>query len=84
VLAWSSDPSHPDWALQPSADIDLSVVDANGATVATSASWDNSFEIVEFDAPSGGVFTVRAQRYRCDRDTWLGWAWDTQPAPRTK
>lgn len=84
VLAWSSDPSHPDWALQPSADIDLSVVDANGATVATSASWDNSFEIVEFDAPSGGLFTVRAQRYRCDRDTWLGWAWDTQPAPRTK
>lgn len=83
VLAWSSDPSHPDWAVQPSADIDLSVVDANGATVATSASWDNSFEIVEFDAPNGGVFTVRAQRYRCDRDTWLGWAWDTQPTPRT-
>jgi hypothetical protein len=26
---------------------------------------------------SGGSYTVRAVNYRCDKPTYLGWAWDT-------
>lgn len=80
VLSWSTDPSDSDYASRPSADIDLSVVDANGRTVASSMSFDNSFEIVEFDIVTAGSFTLRAHKFRCDKSVWLGWAWHTGPA----
>ncbi len=80
VLSWSTDPSDSHYASQPSADIDLSVVDGNGRTVASSMSFDNSFEIVEFDVMTAGSFTLRAHKFRCDRPVWLGWAWHTAPA----
>ncbi len=81
VLSWSTDPSHVEWSSQPSSDIDLTVVDRNGRIVASSSSFDNTSEIVEFDSLTADVYTVQARRFRCDRNTWLGWAFDTQPMP---
>ena len=79
VISWTTDPSFFDYTNRPSADIDLQVVDPNGVVVASSASWDNASEIVEFDSWLGGTYTVRAVNYRCDKPTFLGWAWDTSP-----
>jgi len=81
VLSWTTDPSHSDYGNQPSADIDLTVVDSLGRTMASSMSFDNTYEIVEFDSWQAGTYTVQARKYRCDRDTWLGWAWHTLPIP---
>jgi hypothetical protein len=67
--ATGSHPSFSDYTRSPSADIDLEVVDANGVVVATSASYGNTSEIVEFDSWWGGTFTVRAVNYRCDKPT---------------
>jgi hypothetical protein len=80
VLSWSTDPADTHYGSQPSADIDLSVVDANGRTMASSMSFDNSFEIVEFDVVTAGSFTLRAHKFRCDSSVWLGWAWHTAAA----
>jgi subtilisin family serine protease len=77
AISWTTDPSFSDYANTPSADIDLQVVDPNGVVVATSASWDNTSEIVEFDSWWGGTYTVQAVNFRCDKPTYLGWAWDT-------
>jgi hypothetical protein len=79
AISWTTDPSFSDYTNRPSADIDLQVVDPNGVVVASSASWDNASEIVEFDSWWGGTYTVRAVNYRCDKPTFLGWAWDTSP-----
>jgi subtilisin family serine protease len=79
AISWTTDPSFSDYTNRPSADIDLQVVDPNGVVVASSASWDNASEIVEFDSWWGGTYTVRVVNYRCDKPTFLGWAWDTSP-----
>jgi len=82
VLSWDSDPAYSDYTMTPSADIDLRVRDATGATVASSMSFDNTNEIVEFDSWFAGTYTIQAVRFRCDLPTWLGWAWHTLPMPR--
>lgn len=81
VLSWDSDPAYSDYSSRPSADIDLRIRDANGTIVAASLSWDGTNEIVEFDSPGGGTYTLQALRFRCDLPTWLGWAWHTFPKP---
>jgi subtilisin family serine protease len=77
AISWTTDPAFADYTTRPSADIDLQVVDSLGHVVATSASFDNTTEIVEFDSWTAGTYTVRAINFRCDRSTFLGWAWDT-------
>jgi subtilisin family serine protease len=83
AISWTTDPTFADYTQRPSADIDLQVVDSQGRVVASSASFDNATEIVEFDAWTGGSFTVRAVNFRCDRPTFLGWAWDTSLVGRS-
>jgi hypothetical protein len=56
-------------------DFDLLVLDENGARVATSASWDNSFEIAEFDGVSGRQYTIRIRRWSGTGWSWYGIAW---------
>ncbi|HEX6765331.1 MAG TPA: S8 family serine peptidase [Polyangiaceae bacterium] len=75
VISWDSDPAFADYATRPSVDLDLEIVNSAGAPVASSASWDNTYEIVEFDALNADTFTLRVRKFRCDTDTWLGWAW---------
>ena len=84
VLSWDTDPSVTDYATRPSVDIDLVIVDSLGRMIAASSSFDNTYEIVEFDSFLAGTYTLQAKKFRCDARTWLGWAWGTTPMPRLK
>jgi hypothetical protein len=75
VISWPTDPSYGSYTSQPSADLDLVIRDPNGAFVASSASWDSTYEIVEFNPAVTGNFTVEVNKYRCDvSPRYLGWA----------
>jgi hypothetical protein len=56
-------------------DLDLHVRDSSGATVATSTSWDNSYEIAEFAARPGETYEVRIRRWSGTERVWFGIAW---------
>jgi Subtilase family len=56
-------------------DFDLHVFDSNGAQVAASASWDNSYEIAEFDGLPGREYTIRIRRWSGTGWSWYGLAW---------
>jgi hypothetical protein len=56
-------------------DLDLKVFDKNGALVGYSGSWDNSYEIAEFDAVPGETYDVRLRRWSGTDWTWFGLAW---------
>lgn len=49
-------------------DYDLTVVDPNGKIVGSSSSWDNSFELVRFDATVSGTYKFKIKRH-ANRDT---------------
>jgi hypothetical protein len=80
VIAWNSDPG-ADYATDPlDADLDLYVLDPDGALLLGegeySESFDNSFEIVEFDAPTTGDYTLRINEHRFDgtsEDVGVAW-----------
>ena len=76
VIAWNTDPSYQHYANQPSADLDLQIVSPSGGVVASSYSWDNTYEIVDFTPSISGNYKLRVKRFRCDLSPrWLGWAW---------
>ena len=79
VISWDTDPSDPNYPNEPTADIDLEVVDAQGRILAASRSFDGANEIVDFNTFTGATVTVQAVKFRCDLPTWLGWAWHTTP-----
>jgi hypothetical protein len=56
-------------------DLDLKVYDSNGSLVAQSQSWDNSYEVAEFDARRGEEYTIRIRRWSGTGWTWYGIAW---------
>jgi hypothetical protein len=56
-------------------DFDLLVLDESGARVATSASWDNSYEIAEFDGVPGRTYTICIRRWSGTGWSWFGIAW---------
>jgi subtilisin family serine protease len=56
-------------------DLDLHVRDSAGATVASSASWNNSYEIAEFAARGGETYEIRIRRWSGTDDVWFGVAW---------
>ena len=72
AISWTADPSAPDHATRPSADLDLQV--RGPAGTAFSSSFDNTSEIVDFSAPVDGQYDVRVVNFRCDRSTFVGWA----------
>ncbi len=80
VIAWHSNPSS-DYSSDPlDADLDLQVLDPDGLVLtgpgAHSESFDNSFEIVEFDAAKTGNYTWRIKKYRFDgASEYIGVAW---------
>ena len=76
TIAWDTDPSYGSYAAQPGADLDLQVINSSGTVVASSSSFDNTYEIVDFTPSSSGAYKLRVVRYRCDfSPRWLGWAW---------
>lgn len=56
VINWNTDPAFIDYANRPSADLDLQIISPTGSIVATSASLDNTYEIVQFTPPVTGTY----------------------------
>ncbi len=72
AISWTTDPSAPDYASRPSADLDLQVRGPAGSLF--SSSFDNTSEIVDFRAPVAGTYEIRVINFRCARSTFVGWA----------
>lgn len=60
---------------QLTVDLDLKVFDSRGTQVGYSGSWDNSYEVAEFDAIPGETYDVRIRRWSGTDWTWYGIAW---------
>jgi len=76
VISWDNNPSYSSYASQPSADLDLQIVNSAGSVIASSVSYDNTYEIVDFTPGSSGTYRIRVNKFRCDfSPSWLGWAW---------
>jgi hypothetical protein len=76
VIAWNNNPSYSSYASQPGADLDLRIRNAAGTVVASSTSWDNTYEIVDFTPSSSGTYTIQVVKGRCDYNpAYIGWAW---------
>ena len=66
AIAWNSNPTS-DYSSDPlEADLDLRVYDGDGNFVSSSTSFDNSFEIVEFEVPQTGNYQFRISEFRFD------------------
>ena len=82
ALAWDSKVTTRDFLGIPipfsshlTVDLDLHVRDSSGTTVASSASWDNSYEIAEFSGARGQTYEIRIRRWSGSDDVWYGIAW---------
>lgn len=62
-------------------DLDLKIYDSGGSVVGYSGSWDNSYEIAEFDARAGETYTIKIRRWSGSADVWYGIAWTVQGVP---
>jgi Subtilase family len=56
-------------------DLDLLVRDSLGVQVASAASWDNSYEVVEFAARRGETYEIIIRRWSGTDSVWYGVAW---------
>lgn len=56
-------------------DYDLHIYDDRDNLVAWSSSWDNSYEIAEFDADPGRTYTARIREWSGSGGSWYGLAW---------
>ena len=63
--------------LQLTVDLDLLVFDSRGTQVGYSGSWDNSYEIAEFEGTPGETYTIKIRRWSGNDDVWFGIAWTT-------
>jgi hypothetical protein len=66
AIAWNSstDTTSPPTTDVLKADFDLVVYDSSGKAVAFSTSYDNSYEIVDFTAPTTGTYTAKVTVHR--------------------
>ena len=56
-------------------DHDLYLYNQSGSLVAYSISWDNSYEIIDFEGKRGEVYEIRIKRHSGSDSTWFGLAW---------
>jgi hypothetical protein len=82
ALAWNSKVSEISifgitlpFASRLDLDHDLWVYDSSGSPVAASLSWENSYEIAEFDGRRGEDYTIRVHRWSGTGWSWYGLAW---------
>lgn len=64
AIAWSHKMPAGNTMTQPTTDLDLTIKDPKGTVTATSSSFDNSYEIVEFSAPVTGTYTATISNHR--------------------
>ena len=76
AIAWDQNPSYIDYLTRPSADIDLLIVDPNGYVIAGSASWDNTYEVVQFTPTMTGNYQLIIWKARCSlTPKYLAWSY---------
>ncbi len=56
-------------------DLDLQVFNSRGVQVGYSGSWDNSYEIAEFEGQPGETYTIKIRRWSGTDSVWYGIAW---------
>lgn len=66
-----------DWPIASNlaVDLDLKIYDSNGNQVGYAGSWDNSYEIAEFEGKPGETYTIKIRRWSGTASTWYGIAW---------
>ena len=75
AVAWSHKTPGGDTLTQPTTDLDLTIYKPGGVSVASSTSFDNSYEIVEFTAPVTGYYTSKISNSRSSAgNEFIGWA----------
>jgi hypothetical protein len=76
TIVWDNNPDYSDYANRPSADLDFQIINSSDQVVASSSSYDNTYEIVDFTPSSSDTYKLRVKKHRCDlTPKWLGWAW---------
>lgn len=79
ALAWDSDvTTTTDTQVTASVlkqDLDLLVVDSEGILAGYSASYDNSYEVVDFNAVPGKKYQIKIRRWSGSGSVWFGLAW---------
>lgn len=78
VLAWNSKSTsifNIPIASRLGIDLDLHVLDSNGNYIALSQSWDNSYEIVDFNGVPGETYEIKIRWFSGTGSTWFGIAW---------
>jgi hypothetical protein len=81
ALAWGSRLITWEMFVSPSTisaltvDLDLLILDSRGVPVGYSGSWQNSYEIAEFDGRPGETYTIKIQRLSGTDDVRYGIAW---------
>ena len=78
ALAWDTNTSYSLYATDPSDDLDLVLKRPNGTVAATSSSFDNTNEVIEFVADAAGTWTIEVNRFRTSDPagaTFAGLAW---------
>jgi hypothetical protein len=75
ALAWDSKVTNSPATSELVIDMDIFVYDGSNI-VATSSSWDNSYEIAEFNGVAGRTYTVKLKRWSgAGESTYYGLAW---------
>ena len=79
-LAWDSKITSANGtatASQLTVDLDLWVRDINQQLVGFSSSFDNSYEVVEFDGLQGATYEIVVKKFRGTDQVWYGLAWQS-------
>lgn len=56
-------------------DYDLYIYNEKGQRVSYSASWDNSYEVIDFEGNRGEIYEIRIKRFSGTGNIWYGLAW---------
>ena len=56
-------------------DHDIYLYNESGSLVSYSSSWDDSYEVINFEANRGEVYEIRIKRHSGTGSTWYGIAW---------
>jgi hypothetical protein len=84
ALAWDSAVSssgNTATASKLTVDLDRIVRDSVGSQVGISASWDNSYEVVELDGRAGETYEILIRRWSGADSVWFGVAWTVTGIP---
>jgi hypothetical protein len=77
VIAWDTNTGYANYTTEPSVDLDLWLYrNSTGTWVASSSSFDNTYEIIEYIVPATGRYAIKARDMGFNESgTFLGWGW---------